>query len=124
VPDQGIFQIMEGWQIMVSTPYTGLYQIRCVYKILMHWHKTINTGSIEEKKRKNKQKRKEKRKQKRERENKRKGKKRKEKKGKERKGKERKTSDKEMMPTHSPQNVLCMIKPWYNLEITINIQLR
>jgi len=54
VPDQGIFQIMEGQQILLSTPYTGLQQIRCVYKVLMHWHKTINTGSTEEKKRKEK----------------------------------------------------------------------
>jgi hypothetical protein len=81
---------------MVSTKYTGLYQIKCVYKILMHWHKTINTGSIEEKKRKEKK----------------------------RKEKKRNTSDKEMMPTHSPHNALCMTISWYNLEITITIQLR
>ena len=87
---------MEGKQILVSTPYTDLLQIKCVYKILMHWHKTIKTGSIEEKKRKRK----------------------------ERKGKETKTSYKEIMPTHSPQNALHRTKPWYNLEITINIQLR
>ena len=45
--------------------------------------------------------------------------------GKERKEQEeRKTSDKEMMPILSPQNALCMTKTCYNLEITINIQLR
>ena len=103
---------------MVSTPYTGLHQIRWVYKILMHWHKTINTGSTEEKKRKKEKKRKEmKRKGK---ENKRKRKEKK-KKGKERK---RKTSDNEMMPSHSPHNARCMTIPWHNLQITINIQLR
>jgi ABC-type long-subunit fatty acid transport system fused permease/ATPase subunit len=57
VPDQVISQIMEGQQILVSTSYTGLHQIRCVYKILMHWHKTINTESIEEKKREERKKR-------------------------------------------------------------------
>jgi len=47
---------MEGQQILVSTPYTGLHQIKCLHKILMHWHKTINTGSNEEKKRKERRK--------------------------------------------------------------------
>jgi hypothetical protein len=41
---------------MVSTPYTGLHQIRSVDKILMQWHKTINTGSTKEKKKENKRK--------------------------------------------------------------------